>query len=90
MGGIDAQSIGEVLLDRAVLRLHLVESGIEVLLLDARDGRRNLLVSAGFDKGVDGLLVLGDDVVVAPQVANPFVRSYRLTAAALRRTPAAP
>src|SRR5665647_2919825 len=39
LAGIDAQPFGEILLDRAVLRRHLVEGGFEILLLHAEEGQ---------------------------------------------------
>ena len=68
MGGIYAEALGKVVLDGAVLRLHFVECGIKILLLHSEDGQRNFSITAGFDEGLDSLLVPGDDVVVAPQV----------------------
>ena len=57
-----------VAFDGPVLRLDLVEGGLEVLLLDAEDGQGNRGFSAPFHEGVDGGLVGGDDGVVAAQV----------------------
>src|SRR5665647_3871754 len=59
LAGIDAQPFGEILLDRAALRRHLVEGGFEVLLLHAQDGRTNRWVATGFDEGIDDFLIHG-------------------------------
>lgn len=66
-GGINPQRLGEVVLDGAVLRLHLVEGSFEVFLPDTKDGLRDRLFSAPGNEGVNLLLVERKDVVVATQ-----------------------
>jgi hypothetical protein len=54
-------------LDTAVLRFHLIKRSIEVFFLHSKDCSGYLWIAASRNKGIDMLLVEGNDIVITSQ-----------------------